>query len=293
MANRHYGNLADVFKHLALCEALGAMRPGEYWESHAGAATYAENGTVPAERAHGIHHFAALLQNNDTLRLSGYGKIIGMTWKDQPLQIPGSTLLARTLLGENIRRYLLCDIDDDSLQSVQQTLLKKGVPPHRELPQDKLECVHDDGISVLRGAGVLLPEKWTNSTLAFLDPEEFASPTDAGITALELACELGNRGVPVLMFYSFKDAESRVARTRQLQAGLEKGCLAGKSVCIEGNLKAPPPAATQWGFGLMGLCLRPDAVEAMDQKLRALAGAYEKATLGDGTGAWQYSRAIR
>jgi len=40
MANPHFGNLGDVWKHVALAEALASERPLNYWETHAGSATY-------------------------------------------------------------------------------------------------------------------------------------------------------------------------------------------------------------------------------------------------------------
>ena len=56
-----------------------------------------------------------------------------------------------------------------------------------EVHIDKVECVQDDGISVLRGAGLLLPEAWAPGTLAFIDPYAMDAATDAGITPLDLA----------------------------------------------------------------------------------------------------------
>src|SRR6185295_10007677 len=112
----------------------------------------------------------------------------------------------------------------------------------------------------------------------------------------ELACELANRSVATLLFYTFNDSDSRIARQRQLQSGLEKACLAGKATCFEGALKTASvkPVPTQWGFGLLTLNIRPDAVDAIDQKLRALANAYEKSTLSPETpGAWSYARTTR
>lgn len=38
MANRHFGNFADVWKHLVLCEVLSYDRPASYAETHAGSA---------------------------------------------------------------------------------------------------------------------------------------------------------------------------------------------------------------------------------------------------------------
>lgn len=40
MANRHFGKLADVWKHGVLVEVLGRESPSRYAETHAGSAAY-------------------------------------------------------------------------------------------------------------------------------------------------------------------------------------------------------------------------------------------------------------
>ncbi len=38
MANRHFGRIGDVWKHLPLAEILLLETPRRYWETHAGSA---------------------------------------------------------------------------------------------------------------------------------------------------------------------------------------------------------------------------------------------------------------
>ncbi len=40
MANPHFANLGDVWKHLLLTEVISLLRPEHYVETHAGSATY-------------------------------------------------------------------------------------------------------------------------------------------------------------------------------------------------------------------------------------------------------------
>jgi len=54
-----------------------------------------------------------------------------------------------------------------------------------------------------------------------------------------------------------------------------------------GDVKTP----TQWGFGLLALNVRPNAIEAAGMKLRALEAAYEVVALGSESGAWKLARA--
>lgn len=290
MANRHFGNLADVFKHVALGEALAVLRPGEYWESHAGAAFYREGAGAPPERAHGVHTFARLAAGNLGLRQSHYYKVLAGGLGGNPPVIPGSPRIACALMGQNVRRMLFCDVEAESLQTI--------VSPENKVaggvPREKIECVQDDGVTVLRGAGMLLPEQWLGSTLAFLDPYEMAEQTDAGISPLELFCELGGRGIVTLLFYGFESDGERVKKHEQMGAALEKARLLGHGTRrFEGSLKMAPAAGgeklTQWGFGMLVARGRLEMFEAMDRQLKALETAYQGTELSAGvSGEWRY-----
>jgi 23S rRNA A2030 N6-methylase RlmJ len=302
MANKHFGNLADVFKHIALAEILGTLRPAEYWESHAGAAYYPESESVadiPAERQHGVHAFTRMATDFAALRLSSYHRILSGLYAASPRRIPGSPHLARTLLGENVRRLLFCDTDAQSLLTIHDPGTQ-GIDSSG-MHMDKVECVQDDGVTVLRGAGILLPEPWIPSTLAFIDPYDIHATTDAGISPLNLVCELAGRTIPTVLFYAFNDDAQRAAMHGEFAGAMEKVCLNKKGARrFEGSLRMTPAAGTrpptQWGFGLLTFNIPPNAQSAVDQKLSALETAYQKAELPgwsaqSPSGAWKYSQA--
>ena len=289
LANRHFGNLADVFKHLVLCQTLGRMRPTEYWESHAGSALYDEATPIPTERAHGIHTFCKLAATLPALRSTPYARALGPA---VPLpQIPGSPLLARRILGEGVRRMLLCDTDADSLHSIQKCL--RATAGQRELAPEALECVQDDGITVLRGAGMLLPEPWKPAALAFIDPYDITENSAAGITPLELACELANRSIAALVFYAFPDEAGRARTADIILQTLTKSRLMHRSSRFEGCLQLPAEGApTQWGFGMLALRLAPEILDEIHQLLRTLEAAYRDVPLTTPavSGAWTCRR---
>jgi hypothetical protein len=70
MANRYFGNIADVWKHLALVEVLEQEAPAGYAETHAGSGAYAV--VRDAEREFGLLRFLEVaskfpvLANRDT-----------------------------------------------------------------------------------------------------------------------------------------------------------------------------------------------------------------------------------
>jgi hypothetical protein len=74
MANRHFGKLADVWKHLVLAEALAAVRPQSLWDTHAGHAVYTM--TTDAERRFGVLRFMDLAPRDAALATSGYFRLL-------------------------------------------------------------------------------------------------------------------------------------------------------------------------------------------------------------------------
>jgi hypothetical protein len=305
MAHKHFGNLADVFKHVVLAESLGALPPGEYWESHAGRAFNEETAEIPPERAHGIHTFWRLADTSAALRESHYARALAKSMPPRPgtgatplRHIPGSALIARRIWGRQARRFLFCDIDADSLLNIRKELPAAAGAGGGEIAPDTLECVPEDGVSVLRGAGLLLPAEWTASVLAFLDPYDLEALSDAGITALQLACELANRGIKVLAFYAFDDDTVRRRVQEAIRSEIARVRLTGPNGSagqrFEGALNAVPPGPrcpTQWGFGMLGLNLPAETLSAIDGRLRTLEAAYAGVELAAGvSGAWRYAR---
>jgi 23S rRNA A2030 N6-methylase RlmJ len=68
MANRHFGKLADVWKHAALAEVLELERPRRYAETHAGSAAYPI--VHDTEREFGILRFLQVAANFEVLARS-------------------------------------------------------------------------------------------------------------------------------------------------------------------------------------------------------------------------------
>ena len=70
MANPHFGNLGDVWKHLLLSEVISWLRPGHYVETHAGSASYRLIDDV--ERSLGVETFLSASAEVEPLRSSPY-----------------------------------------------------------------------------------------------------------------------------------------------------------------------------------------------------------------------------
>ena len=98
MANQHFGNLADVWKHAVLVEVLLREPPGWYAETHAGSGAYAV--VRDAEREFGILRFLEVAPRFAVLARSRYRAVAARYVESRGLY-PGSALLAMSVLGDD------------------------------------------------------------------------------------------------------------------------------------------------------------------------------------------------
>lgn len=96
MANHHFGNFGDVWKHLALAEVLALERPSRYAETHAGSGSYAM--VDDAERRFGVLRFLEVADDTASLRNSRYRALLNQ-FGDARGFYPGSALMAMAELG--------------------------------------------------------------------------------------------------------------------------------------------------------------------------------------------------
>lgn len=74
MANTHFAEIGDVWKHLPLAEVLAIERPGRYWETHAGSALYPL--TPSPQRDFGAYQLLAHANQAAALQRSTYVRLL-------------------------------------------------------------------------------------------------------------------------------------------------------------------------------------------------------------------------
>lgn len=137
MANPHFANLGDVWKHLLLTEVISWLQPGHYVETHAGSALYAL--TDDLERGLGAELFLTASSEIEPLRSSPYRRnILGLARGAAP-SYPGSPLLAMMLLGRACR-YVFCDTDPSSVADLRAARERLGL-------QKEVQVIHGDGLA--------------------------------------------------------------------------------------------------------------------------------------------------
>ena len=260
VANSHFANFGDVWKHLPLAEVLRARPAPEYWETHAGSATY--DLTDSQTRRHGAFHFLATAQTDPDLSASAYLDALRAT----PGIYPGSAALASRVLGANCR-YLLCELDPASADS----LRTMGHALNLEL-----RVVEGDGISAIRLESAIcdLPP---DGILVHVDPfDPFERSTSDGLTPIELAGDLAASGYRVFYWYGYESIEDR----GWAKAAISKRAPNADVWCGDMLVPSPfvyPDRPGVWGCGIV--LANMTSVEA--ESCRRLGAALERISVSD------------
>ena len=229
MANQHFGNIGDVWKHLWLAGVLAGQRPARYVETHAGSALY---GLVEDdERALGVGAFLAAAGSCAPLRDTAYWGLLQRFVLDDPPGYPGSPLLAMTILGSS-SRYVFCDTDPGSVEDL---LAARD----RLLLCREAEVVHADGPGIaveLLEAGMLGP-----GSLVHVDPFDYDAASPGGLSVRQLLIRLAVGQVPVFAWYHLS--------ARELFREIARNLPVSAVACAELRLRGPRAASAGVGSG--------------------------------------------
>ena len=199
MANRHFGKLADVWKHLVLAEVLDAERPARFYDTHAGNAKYAV--TTDAERRYGVLGLLDLVPQHSDLATSRYVRLLR---RHVPpggalTEYPAGPMIAMLELGESCD-YLFCDLDHDSTASIGQAAARLGL-------ESRVRVVDGDGMTAVGDALSGSPDQ--RRSLVFVDPFEQHTVGPGGLSAVGLSRRAADLGAAVVHWYGYDHAEQR------------------------------------------------------------------------------------
>jgi 23S rRNA (adenine2030-N6)-methyltransferase len=274
MANRHYAEIGDIWKHLPLAEILANERPQQYWESHAGSAHYAL--TPAASRDYGAIYFLAHAATHPVLNTSAFWAVLDRL---QPTAYPGSPFLA--LEASRARRFLFCDIDAESLSTIQEAAraLRCGAD---------VWCIQADGVDTLWQAAARLTEQSAPQVFAHIDPYRPWEINPAGRSALDLFGELTRRGVKSMLWYGYDSPDGRAVCWKHIQTTLAAHHVDPSRLwCGEINLAALTDPSSTFNPGVLGCGvllgnLSHRTTQACARLGLALADIYRNAAFPDG-----------
>jgi 23S rRNA (adenine2030-N6)-methyltransferase len=172
-------------KHLPLLEILKLEPPREYWETHSGAALYPL--THSPDRDYGIYWFLDHSNVEPILGQSRYRELLMTAFDDPfPSHYPGSAELAMRQVGAEAARYVLCETDRYSADSLREAAARNTLT-------DRVTVLEADGMDAVleRADGHPRPE----SVLVHIDPFDPYQPSPKNqVHAVELTRRLASRG---------------------------------------------------------------------------------------------------
>jgi 23S rRNA A2030 N6-methylase RlmJ len=196
MANPHFANLGDVWKHLLLTEVISWLGPEHYVETHAGSVIYRFIDDV--ERGLGAAMFLGASSTIEPLRSSPYRRLILEFARGAEPSYPGSPLLAMMLLGR-ASRYVFCDTDPASVADLQAAGERLGL-------RDTVRVIHGDGLA--ETSALLQAHAIGAASLVHVDPFDFRAAGPGVVSALELVAGLAAASIPTFAWYGLTAASA-------------------------------------------------------------------------------------
>ncbi len=269
MANKHFGNIGDVWKHVVLAEVLERESLPWYAETHAGSGAYAIVHT--GGREYGFLRFLEVAPRFPELARSRY-RAIAASYLETDLY-PGSALLAMTVLGDTTS-YLLCDLDRESAADLRRW--------SRELGLNDCEVAETDGMAAVAarldaGAG--------GPGLVHIDPFDRHARARGGYSAVELAARVADSGTGLLYWYGYDQPGAQGQAHKQLAALTTAPLWCGEVTVTGANnaLGELDHSATLCTVGVILANVDKGTTGACAALGGALSRAYADAVLPDGS----------
>lgn len=294
MANTHYGQIGDIWKHLPLAEILSIEAPSAYWESHAGSAQYPL--THSAERDYGVYFFADQAGQSPALADSRYREILdGYVQHGGSPVYPGSPLIAMRLLGDRGSRFLFCDIDGESLSTIRESAGQFG------LAENAVRVVERDGVATLQKSLAAVSAAEASATFVHIDPYDPLACNGDGFTSVDLFCRVGTCRMKAMFWYGFDSLEQRQRLLKRMRQAIKANGMVPEAHRLwSGEILLDVINDPEYDFnpGVRGcgvLCsnLRQESLSACRRLGEGLESAYATANLPRGRrGAIEFTQSL-
>lgn len=278
MANRHFGKLADVWKHLVLAEVVAAAGARRIYDTHAGHALYSM--AADEERRYGVLGFLEVAGGEPALARSAYHRVLQQQMgSGTELALYPAGPMIEILLGGDACEYWFCDVDLDSIANLRDTAQTLGLAR-------RVQVVENDGMATVHQALLELTDETV--ALVYIDAFDHHAVGPAGVSAVDVCQQAAERGVGVVCWYGYDRAERRrwlLDELRERSAQLDWWC---------GDVMVTSPGADHssgalgiatspgTGFGLVCANVEASVLERCDELGAALARAYDGIHLPDG-----------
>lgn len=273
MANSHFGEIGDVWKHLVLGDVLDRLRSARYWETHAGSGTYALDRSW--EREYGVFTLLREAPRAPTINTSRFlGLVRTLPPRDDGApRYPGSPRLAMEVLGVDAT-YLFCDLDPASVSDLTRTA--------RELDlHDLVRVERADGLATVWAAAQGLAPDAAAQTFVLIDPFDETERSVDDMDSLDLFTRLVAGRFPTALWHGYDDIAGRdTVRARAVVRGIATHTIDIETAFLRGETTLHPGVG---GCGMLIANVPEDVVDHVERLGRQLEACYDEALMPDAT----------
>ena len=295
MANKHFGKIGSVWKHLPLSELLFFELIHEYWETHSGAAIYDISHSW--ERDYGFYHFYHHSNRSSILKDSQYYQLLQRLnhVNGEPNIYPGSPYIAFNVLENKGKNYYFCDLEKSSLENINLIASDKGIH------HNHFSLINTDGITTILEKSRTVNEAERKNIFVHIDPYHPFERIN-GMNSMELFFNLTKHNFKTMIWYGFDSLVDRekvrdeiivTAKNSSIDFHLNNvwcGEIELSSIDLEQQEINPGV----YGCGIMVGNMSPNTVIVCEQLGRELAKIYQNTMLPNGTsGSLLYSSYYR
>jgi 23S rRNA (adenine2030-N6)-methyltransferase len=288
LANRHFGEIGDVWKHLLLAGILDPLVPAWYLDAHAGSAFYPLTPTSP-ERDYGIGRFREEASRSPVLARCAYRRVqLDARWQ---AAYPGSPAIAMSLLGAETT-FVFCDTDEASLETIGGLAEVLG----ENVEADRLMLVARDGLASVEDLLAGMDDDEASTGIVFLDPYDPFAVGETGRDAFRTFAAAAARGALSILWAGWDDPAGRERVRAAVGRALRKERV-GSAVAYEMELAGIDDPGFTANPGVRGCAmvvagLDPSLHGALEALAEACVEIYRDAWLPSGEpGAIRHARA--
>lgn len=194
MSYVHYGRIGDVWKHLPLCEFLVNEKPRYYIESNSAFPIY--NLTHSPERDYGIYTILNSISDSDILSKSAFYRTLSQYNENIPNinKYLGSPGLAMNILKDSAKKFIFCDIEENTLDTIRRYALELGLA-------DRVKTYKNDSLKTLYSQF----NKFSSNDFIHIDPYLAFDPNDDGKTFFDLFLDSTKKGIKTMLWYGYEN----------------------------------------------------------------------------------------
>jgi 23S rRNA A2030 N6-methylase RlmJ len=277
VANHHFGEIGDVWKHLVLGDLLDLVRPARYWETHAGSGTYVLDRSW--QREYGVFTMLREAPRAPAIEASRYVWLVRTLppGDDEQPRYPGSARLAMEVLGDTAA-YLCCELDPASVADLTRSA--------RELDlADIVRVERADGLATVWAAAQDLAPDAAAATVAMIDPFDADERSVDGMDAFDLFARLAGGGFPTALWLGYDEEAGRDAARARMEAATTFDI---ETPFLHAGSRLHPGVG---GCAMMLANVPAETLDHVERLGRQLAACYDEVLLPDGTpGALRFTR---